>query len=475
MANLSPNILILFAISAALAFFFPLVRDGVIKQLSLKPLLAVLVPIAIVLIPFAGLFGLAALLGLSVNVSVPCFFCAALLTFIVNRIGLSGQLRGVLLLVLSVIFTYCLPAEGMQTPVAAAILGLLVAKVADNTLFAEEQIYDDVVAPLSWLAGVLWLSQQATFQRDAAILLGIISCCLILKIFHRPFMKDDKWLVKRVVLAMSGGLGALIVITKLSLAVNMAPLAILVGAGIFATYLFQNIDAEGEEKISSSAAIQLLIVIGVLTLVATRFWGIYGLVALIPAAILPPRSPFAQYAGLFFVSRVLLQCFIVGFNSNVTGINVTHAYTGAALYAGFIVMAILFMLLRDLTDKRLRCAVFLAAGVLLPMAATFYLHAEATSSLFVSATVAGVMFATLGPALQRAGNLGYGNLLIVPSMMAVAGITYGGLIEAGVSANNETRLGILGGAVALVVIALLISWFGQKKKSNDKTAIGTSA
>jgi len=41
MANLSPNILILFAISAALAFFFPLVRDGVIKQLSLKPLLAV--------------------------------------------------------------------------------------------------------------------------------------------------------------------------------------------------------------------------------------------------------------------------------------------------------------------------------------------------------------------------------------------------------------------------------------------------
>jgi hypothetical protein len=479
MANLSSNVVILFATAAAFAFFFPLWKDAEYKRLSFQPLTAALIPIGLVLLPFAALFGLGAALGMTVNVTLPCFLGAGLLTFLVNRIGLSGLLRGVLLLAASVGMTYCLPADGAQAPVAAAILGLLTAKIADNILFAEKPIYDDVVAPLSWLAGVLWIyssgQPSAYATRDAGILLGTIAVCLILRIMQRPFMTDDRWLVKRVVLAATGGLGTLLVINKLMLAVSMSSIALLVGGALFATYLFQNVDLDGEEKIGPTAGIQMLIIIGVLTLVATRFWGMFGLVMMIPTAILPFRGGFAQYAGLFFISRVLLQSFVASYNSNVTGINVTHAYTGAALYAGFIAIAVLFLLMREVADRRGRAALFLAAGALLPIGASYYLHAEPTSSLLVSATVAGVIFACIGPALQKgltAPILGFGNLLLVPSMMAAAGIVYGALIELGVAASNEQRLMILGGVAALAIICLLFSWF-TSRKNGAKTAVAT--
>jgi hypothetical protein len=473
MANLNTNILILFGISAALAFFFPMIRDGVAKQLSAKGIVASLVPFLLTLLPFAAMFGLAAYLQMNVAVTAPAFFGASLLGWLLGRVGLPPLYRGILLASASVAFTCLMPSEGIAEPVAAAMLGLLATKFLDNLFLSESSTYEDVVPPLAWLGGVLWLAlqnQPGDAVAKGAILLGTISVCFLLRVVQRPFMTDDRWLVKRVMLSATGGLAVLLVMTKIMLQTQAWNLALLVAAGMFCSYLFQNVDAEGEEKVTASIGIQELIVIGLLTLVANRFFGTWGMLVLVPAAILPVRGGFAQFAGMFFLSRVLLQGFVNQYNANVTGINLTHAYTGAALYAGFIVMGILFMMLRDITDRRIRLGVFLAAGALVPMGANFYLHAEPTSSLLVAATIAGVMFAALGPSLQRAEHsVGYGNLLLVPAMMSVAGITYGGLIEAGISATNETRLGILGGAVALALVTALVGWLtsrnGAKKQA----------
>lgn len=478
MANLNTSILILFGVCAALAFFFPLFRDGVAKQISAKGLVSGIVPFLLAMLPFAAMFGLAAFLQMNVAVTGPTFAVAALLGFLVGRVGLPSPLRGVLLLVASVVFTSFMPAEGLVEPIASAMLGLLASKLLDNLFFNDGvSTYDDVVPPLAWLGGVLWLVLQhaGDEKTKACILLGTISVCLALRVVQRPFMTDDRWLVKRLVLSATGGLAALLVMTKIMLQTEVWNLALLVGAGMFAAYLFQNVDAEGEEKVSAAIGIQQLIVIGVLTLVANRFFGTWGMLMLVPAAILPVRGGFAQFAGLFFLSRVLLQAFVNQYNANVTGINLTHAYTSAALYAGFIVMAILFMMLRELTDRRLRLALFLAAGALVPMGANFYLHAEPTSSLLVASTVAAVMFAALGPALQRADRaIGFGNLILVPSMMSVAGITYGGLIEAGISANNETRLGILGGIVALAVVVGVVGWYISRRGGGTKQPVAAA-
>lgn len=472
MANLNQSVLILFGISAALALLFPLWRDGVYKQLTVKPLMQSALSMILTLLPFGALFGLAAYLGMDVSMA-PYFVGSFLLTWLVNRVGLSPQLRGCVLLIGAVLLSYFMSGETIAQLLGGTILGLLAAKLADNLMWSDTSSYDDVVAPVSWLAGLLWFSANQFPLGDwhANLLLGTISVCLLLKIFQRPFMTDDRWLLKRIVLSLTGGLAVLLVITKMMLAVQHSQMAILVGAAIFAAYLFQNVDADGENKVTASTGIQMLIVIGILTLVATRFWGIFGLILMVPAAILPVRGGFAQYAGLFFLSRVLLQCFVATYNSNITGINVTHAYTGAALYAGFIALAILFMLMRETSDRRVIGAVFIAVGAFMPVTATYYLHAEPTSSLLVAATVAGVIFAVLGPALHRNGVQGYGNLLLIPSTMAAAGITYGGIIEVGVNASNETRLIIVGSAVVLVAIATAITWFASKRNGGPKTAV----
>jgi hypothetical protein len=477
MGNLSQSILILFGVSAAFAFIFPLVRDGVLKQLSGQGLVKSIIPFVIAMLPFAAVFGFASYLQINVAVTGSAFAGAALLTFLLARIGLPPALRGILLLAAGVALTSFLPGDNQVAGTAAASLGLLAAKLLDNLLFAAESTYEDAVIPLSWLGGDLYLQMQTGGDANLHenMLLGIISVCLLLRVFQRPFMTDDRWLVKRLVLSATGGLAALLVMTKLLLQTEVWNLALLVGAAIFCSYLFQNVDLEGENKVSASTGIQQLLVIGVLTLVAARFFGTYGYVMLIPAAIVPFRGGIAQYLGMFFLSRVLVQGFVSTYNDNVTGINLTHPYAGAAQYAGFIVVAILFVLLRELTDRRARAALFLLCGALIPMGAEFYLHAEPTSSLLVAATVAGVILAALGPGLTRSDvPFGFGNLLLATSMMSVAGITYGGLIEAGVNANNETRLGILGGFIALSVVGAAVAWFISRRGNAAKKPLAAT-
>src|SRR5690242_4496750 len=96
-SQLGSSILILFGICAALAFLFPFFRDGVRKQLSLKPLLASWRPFALVVGVFAALFGVAGLLAAPIAVTLPCFLGAALLAFVVAKTGMPPLLRGVIL------------------------------------------------------------------------------------------------------------------------------------------------------------------------------------------------------------------------------------------------------------------------------------------------------------------------------------------------------------------------------------------
>ncbi|HEY9793478.1 MAG TPA: hypothetical protein V6D22_23970 [Candidatus Obscuribacterales bacterium] len=464
MVNPGSSILVLFALAAALAFFFPLFKDGVYKQLSVKALSTAAAPFALVILPFAALFAFAGFLGAEVSVTLPCFVGTALLFFVLSRIGLSPQLRGVALTAAALPLTMHVPQDGGILALSACTMGLLVAKVADVLLLAGDRALDDVVAPLSWLAGVMWLStfeDQSKMPLQHGILLSIISVCFILRIMQRPFMKDDKWLLKRIILSASGGLGVLIAITKLLLAPDMAKLALLVGAGMFAVYLFKNMDLAGrDEKSSATDGIKMLIVIGMLTMVATRFWGMFGLVALSPLSLLAPQLSMAQLLSLYFPVRVLLEVFITAYNSNVTGINLTHAYTGAAQYAGVMLMAALLLMIREVKDKRLLTAIMLGTVAIAPVASNYYLHAEPTSSLLVVSAVTGTIFAVLGPAFMRDERKApFEIMLLLPAVMCAVGTTYSGLIEAGTNTTNEFRATILAYAIGAAIVCFIVGWF----------------
>jgi hypothetical protein len=470
MISLMPDIQILFGVAAALAFFFPLLKDGVYKQLSVKALAQTFPRYFMVLVPFCAMFGFAAFLGAPVNLTLPSFAGSALLAFVLMKTGLPPFLRGVLLLSGALLFSILLPADGANLAFAASIMGVLVAKISDTLLFDGDRSLEDVIAPLSWLGGVLWLNaleDQGAVPMKQAMLLGTIAVCLILRIVQRPFMTDDRWLVKRVVLATSGGLGVLLVITKLLLATDQAAIALLAGAGIFAAYLFQNmLLPTAEEGSCGTQGVKVLIVIGMLTLIATRFFGMYGLCILAPTALVANRFSFGQFAGVYFLVRSLLQVFITVYNPNVTGINVMHSYTGAAEYAGIIIMACLALIMRDLKDRRVLALLFFGSAAAIPVLSNYYLHAEPTSSLLVASAVGGAIFAALGPALARgeeAAAAPFENLLLLPAMMASVGTAYSGLIDAGNNATNEFKTQILAYVIGAAIVCFIVGYFVSRQ------------
>jgi hypothetical protein len=477
MVSPDANILILFALAAALAFFFILVRDQAYKHLDFKSAGKALVPLLPVLAPFAALYGLMAFLGGSIQLTLPCFAGAAVLYMLLARLGFTPQARGVLLTAAAVPLAMNLPADGGNLSICATIMGILVAKVTDSLLLGNDRSLEDLAAPVSWLAGVLWLSTFADQSHIAVrqgLLLGVISVCFILRVMQRPFMTDDRWLLKRLILSCSGGLAALIVITKLLLAPSLAPIALLVGVGLFATYLFQNFHVGSEkEKPSAVAGMKLLIVIGMLTLVATRFWGIYGLVLLAPLSIVASRFSLAQFGGVYFVSRILAQVFVSLYNDNVTGINVTHAYVGAAQYAGFISIAAVALLLREFSNRRLVTAIYLGAAALVPVACNYYLHVEAASSFLVAATAAGVIFAVLAPAFAPdQPKIQFESLLLMPALMSTIGIAYGALLQTGENAANAQRTIVLACALGATILGLAIGWFAKRQKNKASAISG---
>lgn len=469
MASPNSSILILYGICAVVAFVFLFVRDKVHAQLSIKPLASSIVPLLAVLVPFAALFGFAGFLGATISMTLPAFAVAAVLFFVLARVGLPTILRGIILVSAVVPFMMNVPEESAALAFSAAILGLLAAKVVDTFLLSGDRGLDDVIPPLSLLTGCLWLTTyedqtQAPLLKGA--LLGIIAICFVLRVMQRPFMKDDRWLLKRLILSTSGGLGVLIVFTKLLVAPQLATLAALVGAGMFAAYLFKNTDFTcSEERSCGASGVKLLIMIGMLTMVATRFFGMFGLVALAPLGMLAPQFSMGQLPSLFFAVRVMLQAFIALYNSNVTGINITHAYTGAAQYAGFIAVAVLAILMHELKDKRAGLALFLSAAAVLPLASNYYLHAEPTSSFLVAAGVAGVIFGVLTPAFAPADkDIPYENLLIMPGIMAAVGTTYSALLEAGGNATIEYRAQVLAGLLGVAVVLFIAGAVISRKK-----------
>ena len=114
------------------------------------------------------------------------------------------------------------------------------------------------------------------------MLLGTLSIAVLLRSVSASFLAGDKLYIKRAVLATTGGLAVLIVINKLLLATTLSTIAGLVGAGFLLSYIFETTDESQKASITAVKALQSLIFIGIFTLVASRLFGIEGLLVLVP-------------------------------------------------------------------------------------------------------------------------------------------------------------------------------------------------
>ncbi len=468
LVTLSTPIFSLFIFASLAAFFFPFLKNKLFKQLSLKSFSSTAPIAGAVLVAFSVLFGLGNLFSLNTVNYIAYFALGFAALYALNNIGLTARLTGVVLLFASLILTLNLSGQVDNLNLVAIACGAMAWKLIENLFWEARPVYDDIVPALVWLLGVYWIrigiggDAQAV---QAALLAGGLSVMMLLRLFETPFLSDDKVYLKRLMLSATGGLGFLIVITKLIVNPQFAQLAILFGGGLFVSYLLQELE---EREKTFVEGLYALLLIGGATLVAYRFFGTFGLLILAVTSQIGKGELFAHYAGLFWIARVMLQTYIVAWVANVTGINTMHPYVGAALYGGMLLVVIMSLTARDVQSRRLYLLAFLASGSLLPIFSNYFLHEEATASLIQAACVAAVLVVVLAPVIYQSELPKHGNIILLPTMLSGFGSLANGLIPIGNTVTTTTRITSLAYSVACLLVLSVIIGMAISRKSGGK-------
>lgn len=474
MATLSTNTLILFFGTAGFVFCWFFLRGKQWSELSAKTLAPSIKAAVLVLLPFLALFGLAQLGSLTIASSVLYFAPAMLVPFILSRLNFLPFERSILLLAMFVGTCMVLPA-GSEPAVAAMIAGLFVWKISDNLLLPEKSTLEDLLPSLIWLTTVYWShvgggTINATIQQS--VVLGTMVVSMFLRWVQRPlFAKGDKVYLKRIVLAMTGGLSVLCVITKVIDAATMPKIAAIAGAGFIFAYLLQTTDDKEED--ATVKGLKQLIYIGIFTLVASRLFGMLGVLVLAGTMLVATKPGTAHIAAMFWAIKALIQTFVAQYNPNVTGVNLTHSYTSAALYAGFLAVVVLSVFIRDSKEKRWLTVLLLGGAVALPVGSNYFVHPEPTSGMLIAASVAAILMCAMSSALYQRAVEAHENLILIPGVMAASALLSHELLELGQTSTAHDRLVAIGALAVLVVILGIVNHFIFKdpKKTQPQVAV----
>ncbi len=460
MATLSTNTLILFFSTAAVVFSWFFVRGKEWTELTPKGLSSLLKAVTFVLAPFLALFGLAHLGSLTIAGTVMYFVPAMLVPFALSRLNFLPFERSILLLAMFVGVCMSLPV-GSELAIAAMIAGLFVWKISDNLLQPEKSTLEDLLPSLIWLVTVYWANVGGSTINNViqeSIVLGTIAVSMCLRWVQRPlFAKGDKAYLKRIILSITGGLYVLCVITKVIDAATMTKISAMAGAGFIFAYLLQTTDEREDD--ATVRGLKQLIYIGILTLVASRIFGMLGVLVLSAAMLVATKSGAAYIAGMYWAVKALVQTYIAQFNPNVTGVNLTHSYASAALYAGFLAIVVLSVLIRDSNEKRWLTILLLGAAVALPIGSNYFVHPEPTSGMLIAASVAGILICAMGPAFYQRLVDGHENLILIPGAMAASALLSNELLKLGDNSTTHDRLIAIGALAALVVVLGIVNHF----------------
>jgi hypothetical protein len=466
MVSIPSPVIILFVICALIAFASPLSKDKADTNVSIyksnKPILF----FGLYSLPFVLFFILLGQLGVALTATLPYFLVLFVLASLLNFIGLPAGSRSILILVASFIATFLCPGEQLILAIPSMLLSLVAIKFADSICWSNDKSVEDILPAISWMAGVLWVNKAGIADGNIylGLLLGTISIVIFLRTIQTSVISNDKSYIARIILATTAGLLGLLLINKLLLAPQMAKISYLIGAGVFVHYLLGSLSNNDNQFDKTMNAVKALILIGLLSLVAVRIFGIYGLIVLAPTALILEKATFVQCGGLFYIARILLQVFIIAFNHNVTGINITHAYCNAALYGGFAVILILCLLYEVIQNKKILLSLVAGIGILLPVFANYFLHAEPTGSLMVSLLMSGTMLAIAAPIIKKEYSERYMDLLLMPIMVISVSLLSNGLLDLGEQATINSKLIIIASAVLIVLVSTaFIYWYPRNK------------
>ncbi|MBU6452686.1 MAG: hypothetical protein KGS72_12950 [Cyanobacteria bacterium REEB67] len=413
----------------------------------------------------AILFGVSAMLGLGLLASAWPFFLGVVLSFLVSTLKFENKSRSLLLLSLTVFFDIYARTTGDAAAAleSSLIIGLLSWKIIANFLNGEKAVLADVAPSALYIAGQIFVhaaySGAGAVQARDVVNSAFISSTLV-NWFQRPFRSDDAFLLKRFMLSATGGLIFLILVTKVILAPQYAPMAMLIGAGFAFSFV---LDGQGfkpgtSTRLGALDLIRNLLVIGCITLLATRLYGNLGLTVVAATASISFFSQAPAIAALYVAARLLEQAFCVEHVANVTGINLLHPYVSAAQYFGFFTAGALLLLLKEGRLRFFDTMAVSVVGVVAPALVNYFLHAEASGSYLIALTVSSLLLAILGQRFfeENEANL-CGSLMLVATQASAIGLFTAELLDLGNAASNPERLKVIYVLAAIVAVVMVIS------------------
>ncbi len=332
-------------------------------------------------------------------------------------ISLTGySQKQILILLFNFIFSLC-----PQTSLVAQILGLIVFSVSQKSLI------NDQLPTLVYLSSLQWInlnSLEADRSLHSSCILGFLTISFWLNYLKAKIIQKSL-IVQTIVLVLIGLLSAFIITENILLAHKLYTWAFLFGFGILISSL--------STKLPKWSQIAL---IGIATLLASRLIGTIGFIILAISAL-----PFVHYglAVAFWLIRTLLQIFIFQFNSNITGLNLMHPYTSAALFGGILLAHLI------LYWQKANYYFILAGGLFIVIFTNYFLHAEATSSFLLAFTITCLC---LGFLKSKP------NLLLFPAYLISLSLVFNNLLELGLEQTRWIRLIIFFILVLFCIISL---------------------
>jgi hypothetical protein len=472
MVRLSVGVLMFFAVACLVAFWAPLFQNRQNWRITFQIEQCDWRLMGLVLLPFALLHGAGHFWNI-LPMNGYIYFTGAILTsWLLSKIGVPEQPRGLFILLASVILTFFLAQAEFTIAVLSVIWGLLVWKAIELFYLQSETHWEDVLPALIWLVGLYWInlsSPQNVLVEHQGLLLNSLGIALIIRLIQTfPFHLSERFFIKPLLLATIGKLLGILVINNLLLAPSMQHWAWLFAGGILLVYILQTLNKQTDQDMAIPKVLISLALIGVATLIASRLFGTLGWMILASTALVAPKSLYVLYVGLFLIARTFLQSFIVQFNPNVTGINLLHSYTSAALYGGILLILLLPLLVYQRENRLKTTLILLAAGVLVPLFSSYVLHAEPTGSLLVASTVTALIVAFVGPLFYtHQNNPVQANMLILPLQMVTTGLLASELLNIGNTALRYEKILVL--AVAIAGISFV--WFLVQKAVSGREPV----
>ncbi|HEY9715725.1 MAG TPA: hypothetical protein V6C72_19790, partial [Chroococcales cyanobacterium] len=409
-------------------------------------------------LPFLALYGFARVADLNVANGAWSFLVGMVFSNILACMLQSPVQRSSLMLALATAYN-ALPYQSLSQ-LESLLAGTLVWKCTDSIFGKSDERMEDILPFAIWLCTLIWSTEgvvdSAHSFNQQGLILGTISVGMLLRWLGEFILKHDELYLKRVLLALLGGLSVLLVSSRLLVAAHFDNMAILAGCGFLLAYIFDSIERHSDGPLEPVSSLKNLLLVGIGTLVSTRLFGNLGSLELAATMLLASRSRAAQLAAYFWCGRAIVQSFVTEFNPNVTGINLNHPYTAAGLYAGFLLVIVMALCLRNLEEKKLLCFAILAMMTAAPMASLYFVHAEPTSSILVSATVASLIMSLAVGAFSETARKIPDVIILTPIVMASAALLSNQLLNLGDYATAKERLLVLAaGALILVCIAIM--------------------